>query len=746
MNPPDKAVPLTLIVLMTFSWTNGRTLETEANHVLNPVLPVSAQVYEGETFVTGGRLVASVQLKFLNEICSQVLVNIKINVRTFRLLLTPSTVAGFRSDVGFIRRFSFLVLKVETAYTEILKFINVNGMCKREIVSRINEQNKKLKVTFDRVWDRLATLNATGVTTTVTQAFLKERPQTSLLPPGAQVFLGVAIAGLAGLIGGSLLGSVFGDGNEEHIEALNKNMHSINKKVLFTNSRIDVLSDNLTTSIRDIQIILDNIQTLNYEAESKYTILWNVEQLTQAATNLLILFKVADNSISLLRSGMINADLLNLETIKHVIAEGTKFYENLEFPIREVTSEHITEITSLVEIKHLGGNEFVFTIPLVHKKPYTAYALTPQPIRLKGGKLMVAEINDVVLINEQNYIITSSQEIHSLSNRVHILQTNNPRYQLNVPSCEYECIRGRLESMLALCTFKPVSETGGMVLTETEKSRLVYFIEETQIEIACPDSKIRDTLKGLHSIPSECDLTSNLLHWPARQSTNIDIRQMLTESKKGTTFDISTLPAFILNETYNLHDTIKTAIRELETEEPFTLNFDNEKFSLETVQTYAIFTQGAIGILVVINTILIAIVYANKIKQGLKERRGHKKQDYEEKNYNHRSKRRTLFNPRDSLKLSPRDSFRRVRKHLNHLSRHSLDSVRSSASSAYRNSRRKIQKKIKRTRSTSPTHPETNMTLANLQPEGARNIYPSLQDQPSKINNTANKITFKAYP
>ena len=127
------------------------------------------------------------------------------------------------------------------------------------------------------------------------------------------------------------------------------------------------------------------------KAESRYSVTWNTEQL-KSGTNMLILFRVCEHSLTLLSTGRISLDVLDLETFIKVIEEGKKCYKNMIFFITNLTKEMIQEITKLLEVKHLGQNKYMFIIPLVRKDKYKVYSLIPHKLKIKDEELTIAEI------------------------------------------------------------------------------------------------------------------------------------------------------------------------------------------------------------------------------------------------------------------------------------------------------------------------------------------------------------------
>mgnify|MGYP000598537207 CR=1 FL=1 len=68
--------------------------------------------------------------------------------------------------------------------------------------------------------------------------FINERPEVSRIPPGAEVFLCVGAGVAAGLVGGAILGSLFGTDNDKDIKELNNNILKVDKKIHITNARL----------------------------------------------------------------------------------------------------------------------------------------------------------------------------------------------------------------------------------------------------------------------------------------------------------------------------------------------------------------------------------------------------------------------------------------------------------------------------------------------------------------------------
>ena len=649
---------------------------------------------------------------------------------------------GLENDIGFLRRISFLILKTEKTYAEIYRFINQNLICPISVHKEIDVKYKNFKQKLDSVWSKIEQIKSNDATEVLAKYFSLERPDADQ----GEKFLTPLIGGLAlGSLLGAGLFSLFKKDNSEEIKEINNKIHNVNKDILITNKRIDVLSKNLTTNFNKIKIILENMHKLNRKVESKTSIIWNLGELKQAAVSLLILFKIADNSLTLLRSGHLNGDLLSLETFREVLTEGKKHYKNLEFPIDNIHKNNTSEIISLLSIKHFGGNKFVMVIPLVNKDKYKIYSLIPHPIKLNSGTLMIAELSTIILTNNHSYVIVDPNDIKTLNDNRYMIPEIYPIYSLKHHSCEIESLKQNTTAILTLCNFRKLGSSEKVYLTDTPHHRLVYLADRTPIELNCPSEKLRDTREGLHIIPIECDFKSNSVFWPARLEKEINIKNLLAKSKKGKSFEITNLPFIEINESMStLHNTIKSQIDNL-TSEPFTFDFDN--LSVKQVQSISIVAYGTLAIFVIINSILIGLLYLNKIKKclGLKYGRDDIEMDLRESFRRSRDKLRrsrnqfkdALRSSKDSLTLHNLDRFRRARERARSLSERSLDSVRSSIRSAVAK-RRNVKSRREPPKISTLVNVATNTENKDINPSET-----SFSDTSSKEN--SNRALFKAY-
>ena len=551
-----------------------------------------------------------------------------------------------------------------------------------------------------------------------------------------QQLLGAAVAGIVGLIGGSLITSVFRDDNTEEINILNNNIQKINSNLKFTNTRIDILAKNVTNSLNNIKIILNNINTFSHNAATKYTVTWHAEQLKQAASNLLIMFRVSENSLTLLRAGHINTNLLDMRTLKFVLAEGEKLYKNFEFPIKKLTKNNLKDILPLVKVNQVGRTNFLALIPLVHKNIYEGYTLVPHPITVKNGTLLMAEMNEVLLKGKYNYIIANNKDMNKIANNTYMANRELPTWSYNHKTCEHESVLGHTKSILVRCNFKKIGiNTRDIHLTETMQGRMIYLKEKTTVELECPDQRVRDKLIGAHIIPDQCTLKTDKVVWPVKHVSNIDLTELVTKAIEGQTFDIKNIPPFHVNDSNEVHDSIRELLDEVATD-PLTITIHDRDFTLQDIGSYGTIAMGTITILTLLNFVIIMIIVCIIARKAYKNRSNHRLAKMEEKLRN-KLRGKLAFSPRDSLRLSGRNTFRRARSKINNLSQRSSTSLRSSLKRA-KGQLGKIQQRV-------GTHKHNTISTPNIvdSATNTETLYPSITSK--RITKNHEMIPMEAY-
>ena len=366
-------------------------------------------------------------------------------------------------------------------------------------------------------------------------------------------------------------------------------------------------------------------------------------------------------SITLLRAGILNMELVKIETIQRVVKEGLESFPDLEFPISEITKKTLPDILKLMEIQDLGGGIFVAILPLVRKDTFEIFSLNPLPMQVSPDIFMIADINNVILKNSREYIITTDEMIIQLSNNTYLLKSTQPLWRINTSTCEWEALQQNVTNLLNLCNFKRLGMTGGVFLAETKHDRLLYVLDKTLVRLNCPDGNLRVSMEGLHNIPSECDIETELVKWPARQQRHIDVKQLL--GKLPHAFDITSLPIFTINESHKVHESIEELISKLpNNESAFTFDFEKYDWTLEEVQSHTIIAYGILSTLVIISTIFLLILYVGKCRKTLLKNGKTKKLK------NTLNRKWHENNPLDSIRNSirprfqiPKDSLRKLR-------------------------------------------------------------------------------------
>jgi len=487
-----------------------------------------------------------------------------------------------------------------------------------------------------------------------------------------------------GFFGNYLLSQYFGSNNDADIASLNENLRKVNSKLLVTNRRIDFLAKNISNSVNVIKSVLDKLVEAQQTSDIHYAVQWTLDQLVSSIQNVKDSFKFSELTITLLQKGILNAELLDLKSLKRTIEEGLQSFPKMSFPL-EITRYQLKNIVKIVRIEFIGHLKYILTLPLTRKQEYEVYTLIPHPVKVGSSDLVLPEIRNTILKNEVSYIVTKKSNVYSISNTQHIMIELEPMYNIDKGTCEWEGYLGNASAMLQLCNYKKVGQISDIFVTETENYRLVHFSKRTKVTLDCPEKQVRDSLEGLHRLPLACDIQTDTVFWPAKQTVtvNLDVNQSLF-------LDSSNLPLISVNASDKVHSSLRDLISKLPKKgEPFTIDFHD--IPLEDIQSISVYTHLFTIIIVVINSILIGVLIKRARNNTLNRTSSfHSSGSYV------RDKFRDI---RDSIrnrkrKLHGRDTLRRVRDSLRSRGSTLRDSIRSGGST--------IKSRVKRNTPASP--------------------------------------------
>ena len=127
-----------------------------------------------------------------------------------------------------------------------------------------------------------------------------------------------------------------------------------------------------------------------------------------------MLLRFGARIVTLLKKGIINAELIDLKSFKKIITKGRKSFPKLEFPL-DITRYQLKHIIKILKIQKIGHLKFMMIIPLTRNQEYEVFSLIPHPGKLGPTDLVLPEVRDVILINRDTYIITNNINVYSIS-------------------------------------------------------------------------------------------------------------------------------------------------------------------------------------------------------------------------------------------------------------------------------------------------------------------------------------------
>ena len=107
--------------------------------------PIVSLHWGGKSHVTGSHLIAPIRLLFLENICNQLISNIQISTDFLGTLVSSEVLTKAVNDLGFIRRISFIIHKVENTYVEIINYLENSLLCSNSTLIQLSDVFDELK-------------------------------------------------------------------------------------------------------------------------------------------------------------------------------------------------------------------------------------------------------------------------------------------------------------------------------------------------------------------------------------------------------------------------------------------------------------------------------------------------------------------------------------------------------------------------------------------------------------------------
>ena len=592
--------------------------------------PSSIIPWTGFANTPGAFLISRINLDFLNNTCTQFSSTLLVATQVAEVLIDTQLQGAQNTQV---KRYGYLVIVMESEFKNTLIYLTNLLLCSgrgTELWDRYRDFKNKIAI----AWALLKNSNKLQTITTNNVA-LRESEKTELpfvsvnnshkhIPlkisndslmdilnefrpssrePKSPLAIGVGL----GFVANYLLRQIFSSKDSQDIARINQQLINHNKLIKLTNTRIDLLAKNVSKTHETIKKILDKMIETREKSNIHYALLWNFDQLITNAINAKTTFQLGELSLTLLNHGVINADLLDLNSFKKIIAEGLKLFPHSEFPV-EINRYNLNAIVSLLNVQKVSRLQYLMVIPLVHKRRYKIYSIIPHPVQLSQNHLVIPEVKSILLkSNNDTYVITNPNNVHSLPANRHILLNVEPIYKQSKLTCEWSTYMRNISLMVKYCIFKKFGQLNDTMVVETENNRLVYFNQPTAVDLICPNKNIHSSMNGLHRIPINCDIETKDVLWPSKQSVTIDVPN---NDSSSFFLDATLMPIINLNQSNEVHDSLRELINKLPKEnDPLTIDFDYYGLSTDQVQTYTIYSQSILTIVVTINSILIGFLF-----------------------------------------------------------------------------------------------------------------------------------------
>ena len=177
-------------------------------------------------------------------------------------------------------------------------------------------------------------------------------------------------------------------------------------------------------------------------------------------------------------------------------------------------------------------------------------------------------------------------------------------------------------------------------------------------------------------MPLACDIKTDQVFWPAKQTVTISI-----ELNDTSILDSTSLPIISINKTDKLSKSLKELLDKLPNEDDsFTIDFNDYGLSVEKVQSYTIYAQSIMTVIIVLNSLLIGYLLLHKLrnrKQSNNPRRNTQLKNKFKKIRDSIRFGKKRFNTRESFRNSIRSRSREFRDSIKSRSRELRNSIRS---------------------------------------------------------------------
>lgn len=353
------------------------------------VTPVTVTAWPGYARIPGAFLLSRVNLEFINVSCSRFAIDVEVATQVATVLADTQS-NGSTPDQA--KRYSYMLLKLETEFQQVLEYLTDFLLCSgrgNELWSKFvafrnqstivwkllknkgvrirtnnNPNGEHLIASFDGLISkntsqaiRQPPLNASLINyLEQARPFVSRRRQ-----PRNPLLIGLGL----GFLGSYLFSQLVAANNDKDIEILNRNILKQNKLIKITNERIDILAKNVSTSFDAVKTVLDKLVEAQVMRDIHYAILWNLDQLAASIADIKTTFRASEITVTLLEKGILSHDLVDIASLTRIVAEGRKFFPELEFPL-EISRYHIDQIVHILEIQRIAHLKFLMVIPLTH--------------------------------------------------------------------------------------------------------------------------------------------------------------------------------------------------------------------------------------------------------------------------------------------------------------------------------------------------------------------------------------------